>query len=497
MRKALKFSFVAALVVLLFSTAVACGGNGDDGSPTPTPADGTSLTGENFTKQGETYSFYSWQYNSENPYAGDDERNQQMRERVERLQNEYGITIQFVTQNSGSVLLQSAFQGMPEVTGMKEGGLHTMMDTYLYQNVPGTCLTPLSDHSDVYDFNNENKFNVYSQYDLCEYNDNLWYFIPIELGVHFECGGNALVFNKKLVEANGYSAETIYEWVNNGEWTWDKFEEVLIACTNRDQGIWGIQRGNEALVMWSLANSNGTEFVTLETHADGSKQDSFVYTGDKGERLMAAYDEFIKLANTLQVMDTTYYTLMDKTPLENFQKGSVAFYYNGYSTNALREISKMEEDYGLVPWPKGPNNVANENKYYSFYPHLNPYCVFRNETGNVKGAVQILCELYTPIYDANSEDAQALYESERQQFTRDEESAKNLDLVEANKEHFRVFMYSKAPCTIGKATQIRDVLFGKGEDDILAQTTSARQYFDGIANAVNQAIYERSPYTWK
>ena len=249
MRKALKFSFVAALVALLFSTAVACGGNGDDGSPTPTPADGTSLTGENFTKQGETYSFYSWQYNSENPYAGDDERNQQMRERVERLQNEYGITIQFVTQNSGSVLLQSAFQGMPEITGMKEGGLHTMMDTYLYQNVPGTCLTPLSDHSDVYDFNNENKFNVYSQYDLCEYNDKLWYFIPIELGVHFECGGNALVFNKKLVEANGYSAETIYEWVNNGEWTWDKFEEVLIACTNRDQGIWGIQRGNEALVM--------------------------------------------------------------------------------------------------------------------------------------------------------------------------------------------------------------------------------------------------------
>lgn len=191
MRKALKFSFVAALVALLFSTAVACGGNGDDGSPTPTPADGTSLTGENFTKQGETYSFYTWQYNSENPYAGDDERNQQMRERVERLQNEYGITIQFVTQNSGSVLLQSAFQGMPEITGMKEGGLHTMMDTYLYQNVPGTCLTPLSDHSDVYDFNNENKFNVYSQYDLCEYNDKLCYFIPIELGVHFECGGNA------------------------------------------------------------------------------------------------------------------------------------------------------------------------------------------------------------------------------------------------------------------------------------------------------------------
>lgn len=496
MRKALKFSFVAALVALLFSTAVACTGGGNNDA-TPTPTSGTSVTGENFTKPDETYSFYSWQYNSENPYAGDDERNQQMRERVERLQNDYAITIQFVSSTNSSVLLQSAFQGMPEITGMKEGGLHTMMDTYLYQNVPGTCLTPLSDHSDVYDFDNENKFNVYSQYDLCEYNDKLWYFIPIELGVHFECGGNALVFNKKLVEAAGYPAETIYKWVDDGEWTWDKFEEVLVAATNKDQGIWGIQRGNEALVMWSLANSNGTEFVTLENYPDGSKQDVFVYTGDKGDRLMAAYDEFIKLANTLQVMDPTYYNSMDKTPLENFQNGLSVFFYNGYSSNPLSEISKMEEDYGLVPWPKGPNNVANENQYHSFYPHLNPYCVFRNETGNVKGAVQILCELYTPIYDANSEEAQALYESERLQFTRDEESAKNLDLVEENKVHFRVFMYSAAPCTIGKSSQLSQVLFGKGEDDILAKTTSARQYFDGISAAVNQAIYERSPYTWK
>ena len=484
------------LLVFYYTAAVACTGGGNNDA-TPTPTSGTSVTGENFTKPDETYSFYSWQYNSENPYAGDDERNQQMRERVERLQNDYAITIQFVSSTNSSVLLQSAFQGMPEITGMKEGGLHTMMDTYLYQNVPGTCLTPLSDHSDVYDFDNENKFNVYSQYDLCEYNDKLWYFIPIELGVHFECGGNALVFNKKLVEAAGYPAETIYKWVDDGEWTWDKFEEVLVAATNKDQGIWGIQRGNEALVMWSLANSNGTEFVTLENYPDGSKQDVFVYTGDKGDRLMAAYDEFIKLANTLQVMDPTYYNSMDKTPLENFQNGLSVFFYNGYSSNPLSEISKMEEDYGLVPWPKGPNNVANENQYHSFYPHLNPYCVFRNETGNVKGAVQILCELYTPIYDANSEEAQALYESERLQFTRDEESAKNLDLVEENKVHFRVFMYSAAPCTIGKSSQLSQVLFGKGEDDILAKTTSARQYFDGISAAVNQAIYERSPYTWK
>ncbi len=501
MKKAFKFLFVASLIALMLVSVVACGGGttngGETGDATPTPAGNSGQVGGNFTKSGETYSFYSWQYNSDNPYSGDNERDQQMRERVERIESDYGITIEFVTGSSTSAMLQSAFQGIPEITGMKEGGLHTMMNTYLYSNLTGQCLTALSDNSDVYNFMDENKFNVYSQYDLCEYNDKLWFFIPIEIGVHFECGGNCLVFNKKLLEAAGYPADTIYGWVDSGEWTWDKFEQCLIDTTDQSKGQWGIERGNEALVMWSLANSNGTEFVRLETLENGQKNDSFVFTGDKGDRLMHAYDEFIKLANTLKVMDTKYYSSTSTEPLEHFKAGQVAFFYNGYSSNPLKSIAEMEEDYGLVPWPKGPDNVANENKYYSFYPHLNPYCVFRDVNGNVKGAVQILCELYTPVYDANSEEAKALYESEKALFTRDEASAKNLDLVEASKEHFRVFMYSQAPCTIGKATQVSQALFGKGEDDILAQTTNASSYFKGIANAINMAIYQRSPYSWK
>lgn len=512
MKKACKFLFVAALIVLMLASVVACAGEPDpstvtpvpggnsseQATPTPTNGDQEKHWDQIFTHPGETYKFYSWQYASDQPYAGDTERDAQMRERVNKIQTEQGIEINFVPGSQISALLQSAFQGSPEVTGQKEGGLHTMMNTYLYQNLTGRCLEPLSDHGDVYNFNDENKFNVYSQYDLCEYNDKLWFFIPIELGVHFECGGNALVFNKKLLEAAGISADTIYGWVDSGEWTWEKFEQCLVATTQADINQWGIERGNQALIMWSLANSNGTEFVELVTLPSGQKQDSFVYTGDKGERLMAAYDEFIKLANDLKVMETTMYPATSVTPLQHFLSGNVAFFYNGYSSNPLKDIAQAEFDYGLVPWPKGPN-MTKDDPYQSFYPHLNPYCIFRDqrESANLKGAVQVLCELYTPIYDANSDEAIALYQSERLLFTRDEASAKNLDIVENNKVHFRVFMYANAPLSLNDAKYVQEALFGKGEDAILNQTNSASVYFRAIQGAINNAIYARSPYSWK
>ena len=212
---------------------------------------------------------------------------------------------------------------------------------------------------------------------------------------------------------------------------------------------------------------------------------------------MEAYDEFLKLANDLKVMETTYYGATSTEPLDHFLAEKTAFFYNGYSSNPLKSISQAQFDYGLVPWPKGPSNFANENKYYSMYPHLNPYCIFRDVDGNIKGAVQMLCWLYTPIYDANSEDAKALYDNEKGLYTRDDESKKNLDLVESDKVHFRAFMYNNAPCSINGLNTVGDALFGKGEDSILKRETSAKQYFSSIAQAINIAITNRSPYSWK
>ena len=70
-------------------------------------------------------------------------------------------------------------------------------------------------------------------------------------------------------------------------------------------------------------------------------------------------------------------------------------------------------------------------------------------------------------------------------------------MIEKSKIHFRVFMYNNAPCIVGDLSKLEQVLFGKGEDAILAQEKDAKTYFESIADTINNSITKRSPYTWK
>ena len=48
--------------------------------------------------------------------------------------------------------------------------------------------------------------------------------------------GFTYVFNKPLLEQNGYPAETIYEKVRNYEWTWEYFMEIAAKVTKDTDG---------------------------------------------------------------------------------------------------------------------------------------------------------------------------------------------------------------------------------------------------------------------
>jgi len=490
MKRIIRVVLVSVLVVAMLTT-VGCTKPGN-AKPTATPVPGgdPGHTGT-YTKPGDVYKFFSWQFTSDNPYQGDDIRSQAMRTRVQATEDELGIDIQFVP-NTGQwgALRQSAFQGMPEVDGGKEGGLHTMMQTYLYQDVPGACMEALSDYPGVYDFNNTNKFEVDAQKSLTTFNGKLWFFIPIELGIHFECAGNVLVFNKRLVTEAGYTADQIYGWVNDGTWTWDKLETLLTATTNKAKGQWGMERGNQALDIWALVNSNDGEYVRLVKNDDGTQQDKFV---GYEPNVIQAYDEYVHMVSDLKCIEPTFYGSVDQTPLNNFMNGKTAFMFTGYSTNSLDKVARMTEDYGVVPTPKGPANVATTNQYTSYFPHMNPYFIYRGNV-NPQGSIEVLAKTFQPIYDANSDDAKNLFTTEEDLFCRDADSKKNIEMTEANKVFLRNFMYSFAVC--GTA-QFNDLLFNTQETQILNKEITAKAYFDSITDELNAGIAANSPYTWQ
>jgi len=482
---------LTAILILAISTTVGCMPAPSNPKSTPTPAILGTFTGT-YTKPGEVYKFFSWQFNSDNPYQGDDIRSRAMSKRVKDLEDGLGIDIQFVP-NTGQTdtIRQSAFQGTPMVDGQKEGGLVTIMQTYLYQDVPGACIEPLSDYPEVFDFSNTNKFEVAAQKELTTFNNKLWYFIPIELGIHFECSGNALVFNKRLVSDAGITPETIYGWVDSGQWTWDKFETVLTATTKKDKGQWGMERGNQSLNIWALIQSNEGELVRLVTAPDGSKQDKFV---GYEPNTIAAYDEYIKMIDDLKCVEPTFYSSVDLTPLNHFMTGKTAFMFTGYSTNSLDKIAKMADDYGIIPTPKGPVNVADKNQYTSYFPHMNPYNIFRG-VQNPRGAIEILAKVFQPIYDANSDDAKQLYQTEKDLFSRDDESKKNLDIIEQNKVFVRQMSYGFAAVGDNNFT---NVLYGDAEEGkLISKEITPKAYFDSITDALDAAIIANSPYTWQ
>jgi len=492
MKKLVRISLVSLMAfVMLISSGCGTNSSNQKATATPTPASQGAVNGT-YTRPGEVYKFWSWQFASADPYQGDSIRDQAMRKRVQSIQDDLGIDIQFVP-NTGDMFTavrQSSFQGTPVVDGMKEGGLNTFIATYLYQDVPGACLEPLSDHAYVYDFNNTNKFNVSVQNDLMTFNNKLWYFVPIEIGLHFECTGQVLVFNKRLVTEAGYTPEKLYGWFEDGTWTWDKFESVLVASTKKEKGQWGIEHGNSSLFAWALINSNEGKLVDLQVAADGTKQDYFVASQPN---TVAAYDEFIKLVQDSKCVDPTYYGSVDQTPLNNFMSGKTAFMFTGYSTNSLDKIAKMSEDYGILPVPKGPASVKDKNQYSSLFPHVNPYAVFRG-VQNTDGTIEVLAKLFQPIYDANSDEAKQLLTQEKDLFTRDDESKKVLDVTEANKVLFRDFMYVFAK--VGDSS-FDHMVFYEGETSILNREVTPKAYFDSITDVMNAAIVANSPYTWQ
>ncbi|MBR6740116.1 MAG: extracellular solute-binding protein [Clostridia bacterium] len=81
------------------------------------------------------------------------------------------------------------------------------------------------------------------------------YFVPYWM--------DGMRFNKDLVAAAGYPAETLYQLVRDGQWTWDKLEEICRAVTaNTDKDGLGIDHRT----LMKMVNSMG---VTPTRGEDG------------------------------------------------------------------------------------------------------------------------------------------------------------------------------------------------------------------------------------
>lgn len=196
----------------------------------------------------------------------------------------------------------------------------------------------------------------------CDSYTKLGYYDGKQYGLQFtrpEEVRYCVVFNKTLLKANGYDPDSLYDMVNNGTWTFDKFEEICVKVTkdtNNDgkadqYGFCGIPN----YISWGLISANGANCIKKS----GDKMVSN-FTDNKVVTALNFYD---KLVNTRKVMYTNnaettanpWDTINAVDTISHFLKGNTAFLLHESWVLNQQVKPRANFDYGMLPYPKGPN----------------------------------------------------------------------------------------------------------------------------------------------
>lgn len=177
-------------------------------------------------------------------------------------------------------------------------------------------------------------------------------------------GGRGVYFNKKVLEDAGIDPQKLYEWQESGEWTWDKFEEV---CAQVEEDT-----DNDGIVdRFALATYN-TVWYTMAVYSNFG---DFIGKDENGLYINCLENpETIDALNWASEMWQKYDASKAYPEDAQWDYWTTAF-TNGEAAFCSAELwraggfqTAMEDDYGYVCFPKGPNatdyaNVCSDNPY--------------------------------------------------------------------------------------------------------------------------------------
>ena len=176
-----------------------------------------------------------------------------------------------------------------------------------------------------------------------------------------------IYFNKRLLSEAGINPEELYDLQSSGDWTWDKFKEYL-SMVQRDTD-------NDGAIDVYGFNVNNGDLTTAAIFSNGG---AFI-----GKDASGKYTYELESANTLEALEFaadifTNYRQVDPEGSQwdyykqAFLQGECAFmienaycmYYNSEDNKGF--LVDMEDDYGFVMFPKGPQmsdytNVWTDN----------------------------------------------------------------------------------------------------------------------------------------
>lgn len=237
-----------------------------------------------------------------------------------------------------------------------------------------------------------------------------------------------MYFNKNILAKRGIDPESIYTLWKNNQWTWSAFEtmakKVSAVDANNDgkPDIYGTANtGNDAQLWTYLIQSNGTDVV--KTTKDG------IRFNIDNPKAIKALDFWKKMA----AEKTMYVT---ETAEISFTAGQVAFigsFIDRIENQQGIGFGDMKDDYGVVPFPMGPDSGNKYNSYVSYFDAYSiPAVVLKKDDANhtyAKQLATIINEMCKPLYTAAKE--KTYFNLQVESIVRDQGSADVLNAVKS------------------------------------------------------------------
>ena len=370
---------IATVTLLLLLAAVfalaGCGPSSTTETPSPSPtADAPAR--ENFIKAGDTYRILIWNNGSENDYVLNNQsaRAQNIRERWEDYQQQYGITVTYIASPGDNWLSEAqtsaaAFEPMCDI--LHCGGPFTIPLLYGYAGNPGSILTALSDYAEAGDFSDSEYWDVSGQENVGTLGGKHYFAIPLETGFGLVGFNQVTFFNKDILQNSGYTAEDMYTMSAEGNWTFDKLREVAIACTDADRGVYGMHMGQNTCAVFAMVAANGGQYIV--------NKDGVPTFNANSSNVLEAVDFFIRLAQSDKVV------YLEGNPGSDDDHPSFVLGRHALMITYANRAEKMVNDdirFGIIMPPKGPS----ASDYISDVNWFTPYCVMNN-VANPAGCV--------------------------------------------------------------------------------------------------------------
>lgn len=463
-----------AIAAALLAGCAPAGTQTQDTTAAPTPTQTQAPAKEASVKAGETYRILIWDNYNENDWVLNNRsgRAGEIKKRWEAFQQQYGISITYIA-SPGETWFDEACSTAAAMEPMCDifhaGGPFALVTAYGYGGGQGSILEPLSDYPQAGSFSDTEYWNVEAQANNATFGGKLYFAIPLEVGFGQVAYNQVTFFNKDLCARAGYEADRLYEMSKNGEWTFDAMRQVAIACNDPDNGVWGLNYGQNNCAMFAMVTANGGAYFEVK--------DGVPYFDGHSQNTLDAVDYFVKLAKDDKVV------YMEGAPGYDddhppFVRGKHALMLT-YANRAEKMYKNKKLSFGILMPPKGP--AAQD--YISDSNWFTPYCVMKG-TKNPAGCVQVIEEYLRPECGINSPENQEMFHAECTMYTSDDGSFETLSDVRSKTKSSSLMSW------ISVATNdsyIGGCFFGSVQSWIKGEGTPA-QHYAAVESAVNETV---------